>query len=150
MARFANRSADVIIVACQIFDILKAPLYPDYVDNMGKLRDLLKTSPGEVIWRTGEAIHDRILDAQWDFANWPGRYMNGPRTIRANEIAVPMMKEAGFRIFDPWLTTAGRMDKAEPDGNHYWKMEGYPESRRGNGVANLNAQIILNMLCNDE
>jgi hypothetical protein len=46
-----------------------------------------------VLWRTGDALHDATLDAAWDFATRPGRYMNDPRMQRANAIAVQRFRQ---------------------------------------------------------
>ena len=47
----------------------------------------------QVLWRTGDALHDATLDAAWDFATRPGRYMNDPRMQRANAIAVQRFRQ---------------------------------------------------------
>ena len=48
----------------QIFDILKAPL-ADYAVNVGRLLAALEGVRASVAWRSGDALHDSLLDAHW-------------------------------------------------------------------------------------
>ena len=140
----------VIVLGSQIFDILKAPL-ADYERNMRLLIDALAQVPGTVLWRTGDALHDDILDQGWDFSSRPGRYMNDPRMQEANRIAVEIMREAGIGIVDVHALTHGRQDRSH-DGTHYWQQKLFRETagkiRRGNGVSFTASQLLLNWLCN--
>jgi hypothetical protein len=54
----------VVVVGTQIFDVLKAPL-ADYRDNLGRLVAAMREMKATAAWRTGDALHDAALDAQW-------------------------------------------------------------------------------------
>ena len=146
--KLANRPSDVVVVASQIFDVLKG-FMGNYRSNLPKLRDLMKTFRGRTMWRLGDALHDKILSKNWDYSQFPGRYMNGPRMEAANVFGAQLMKDAGFQVLDTFSTTAGRIEKSH-DGNHYWRQPVRSDRKIGNSVSNTNTQIMLNLMCNPE